>query len=430
MRRCSALLSTALGRWLPYALLGFLFSWLVACTAGGGGDVEGLEFWTMQLKPQFNDYFAEVIAEFEAENPDAPVTWEDVPWDAMETKILTAVSAKTAPDVVNLNPKFASQLATRNAWVDLATTVPEEVQAEYLPKIWQAGTIADTSFGIPWYLTTQVTVYNQDLLAEAEVAEPPATYAELAEAARQVKETTGKYAFFTTLVPEDSGEVLESLVKMGVELVDEDGQAAFETPAGLDAFNYWIDLYQAELLPPEVLTQGHRRAIELYQTGEIALLGTGAHFLTSIETNAPDIAQVSAIAPQITGETGKKNVAVMNLVIPRDTDQEDLALKFALFVTNTKNQLKLSQEGNVLPSTTQAVADYIAALEAKSELTPVEQAAKIGAEQLAEAEVLIPPMEKLNLLQKAIYENLQAAMLEQKTAEEALADAAAQFNQG
>ena len=37
----------------------------------------------------------------------------------MESKILTAVSAKTAPDVVNLNPDFAAQLASRNAWLNL-----------------------------------------------------------------------------------------------------------------------------------------------------------------------------------------------------------------------------------------------------------------------------------------------------------------------
>jgi len=43
-----------------------------------------------------------LIATFEAENPDVKVNWVDVPWSAMESKIL-AVSAKTAPDVVNLN---------------------------------------------------------------------------------------------------------------------------------------------------------------------------------------------------------------------------------------------------------------------------------------------------------------------------------------
>jgi len=57
--------------------------------------------------------FQELDCHFEAENPDVKVNWVDVPWSAMESKILTA--AKTAPDVVNLNPNFASRLATRNA---------------------------------------------------------------------------------------------------------------------------------------------------------------------------------------------------------------------------------------------------------------------------------------------------------------------------
>ena len=58
----------------------------------------------MQLQPQFTDYFNKLIATFESENPGLKVRWVDVPWTAMESKILTAVSAKTAPDVVNLNP--------------------------------------------------------------------------------------------------------------------------------------------------------------------------------------------------------------------------------------------------------------------------------------------------------------------------------------
>jgi len=58
-------------------------------------------------------------------------------------------------------------------------------------------------------------------------------------------------------------------------------------------------------LPREVMTQGHRHAIELY-LGETALLASGSEFLNTIAKNAPAIAQVSATAPQITGETGKK----------------------------------------------------------------------------------------------------------------------------
>ncbi|OKH22804.1 ABC transporter substrate-binding protein [Hydrococcus rivularis NIES-593] len=412
-----------------WALLGLLFSWLLSCQSNPSSGQE-IEFWTMQLQPQFTQYFNELIATFEKENQGVKVRWVDVPWEAMENKILSAVSAKTAPDVVNLNPNFASQLATRDAWLDLNKQLTTENKQQYLPKIWQASTINNISFGIPWYLTTRVTIYNKDLLAKAGISEPPKTYEELAKVAAQVKEKTGKYAFFITFVPGDSAEVLESLVQMGVKLVDEKGKAAFNTPEGIAAFKYWVDLYQKELLPPEVLTQGHRYAAELYQAGETALLASGAESLQTIENNAPNIAQVSAAAPQISGKTGKKNVAVMNLTIPRDTDKPEQAVKFALFVTNSANQLAFAKAANVLPSTEEAVKEYIKELDKGGNATPIEQARRVSATQLKDAEILVPAMKNLNQLQKAIYENLQAAMLKKKTVEQAVKDAAQAWNSG
>jgi putative chitobiose transport system substrate-binding protein len=215
---------------------------------------------------------------------------------------------------------------------------------------------------------------------------------------------------------------------MGVELVDAQGKAAFNTPKGKAAFQYWVDFYKQGLMPKEALTQGHRRAIELYQAGETALLASGAEFMDTIAKNAPAIAQVSAAAPQITGETGKKNVAVMNLVIPRDTRKPDVALKFALFVTNTENQLAFAKAANVLPSTLEALQEYRRSLSGDGKASPVEQARDISATQMQEAQVLIPTMKDLNKLQKAIYENLQAAMLGEKTVDQAVADAAQEWN--
>jgi putative chitobiose transport system substrate-binding protein len=114
-----------------WALVGLLTSWIVSCSTGNVGSstkqassgAATIEFWTMQLQPQFTDYFKNLIATFKAQNPGINVNWVDVPWTAMENKILTAVSAKTPPDVVNLNPDFASQLAGRNAWLDLDAKV-------------------------------------------------------------------------------------------------------------------------------------------------------------------------------------------------------------------------------------------------------------------------------------------------------------------
>jgi len=420
-----------------FALLGFVLSWLVSCgggtpssnsgQSGTSGGKQEIEFWTMQLQPEFTDYFNQLIANFEQQNPTFKVRWVDVPWADMERKILTSVSAKTAPDVVNLNPGFASQLAERNAWMELDSKVAASDRQLYLPNIWKASTLNDKTFGLPWYLTTRVAIYNTDILQKAGVSKPPATYQELATVAKQVKDKTGKYAFFTTVVPEDSAEVLESFVQMGVQLVDANGKAAFNTPQGKAAFQYWVDLYKNELLPKEVLTEGHRHAIDLYQRGDTAILASGAEFLNNIATNAPTIAKASASASQITGDTGKKNVAVMNLVIPKDTDVPEGALKFALFVTNDTNQLQFAKEANVLPSTVNALKDpYFSTTPANA--TPVDQARVISAQQMKDAEVLVPAMKNVKRLQKAIYSNLQSAMLGQKSVDQAINDAANEWN--
>ncbi|OHY43187.1 ABC transporter substrate-binding protein [Cylindrospermopsis raciborskii CS-508] len=417
--------SSKFSRLTVLGLVGLLASWVVSCTTANVGTT--VEFWTMQLQPEFTSYFQGLISTFESQNPGIKVKWVDVPWAAMESKILTAVSAKTPPDVVNLNPDFAAQLAGRNAWLDLDAKVSPEVRSSYLPNIWQASTLNGKSFGIPWYLTTRITIYNTDLLKQASISKPPATYQELAQAARQIHDKTGKYAFFTTFVPQDSGEVLESLVQMGVNLVDKQEKAAFNTPEGRAGFKYWVDLYQQGLLPKECLTQGHRHAIDLYQSGETAFLASGAEFLKTIANNAPQIAKSSTIAPQITGNTGKKNVAVMNVVIPRSSKNPDAALKFALFVTNDDNQLGFAKAANVLPSTVRALSNrYFREVPANA--STVEKARIISAQEMQKAQVLTPKMKDFKLLQRAIYENLQAAMLGRKTVDQAVADAAKQWD--
>ncbi|OAB60948.1 ABC transporter substrate-binding protein [Leptolyngbya valderiana BDU 20041] len=415
-------------QWGIRLVLGGVLGGLVSCASAPPPQDEGtVEFWTMQLQPQFTEYFNDLIADYEAQHPDTQIDWVDVPWSAMEAKMLASVSAKTAPDVANLNPTFSALLAGRNAWLNLDDRVPETVRQQYLANIWDASRFEGQSFGIPWYITTRITIYNRQLFEAAGIDRPPATYTELAQIAKKVKDETGKYAFFVTVVPDDSGEVLESLVQMGVRLVDDSGNAAFNSPEGKAAFEYWVNLYREGLIPRDVLTQGHQRAIELYQAGELALLTSGPQFFQTIANNAPDIAAVSEAAPQITGDTGKIAVAVMNLVIPRDTDNPEEAIAFALFLTDPDNQLAFSKAANTLPSTVETLQDEYFKT-ANDDTTQIDDARVISAEQLQRAEVLVPPMSDANELQRIIYDNLQAAMLEEKTVEEALSDAETEWN--
>ena len=392
-----------------------------------------LQLWTLQLAPKFNPYMDAVIGRWEQDHPDVPVRWTDLPWGSVERKLLAAVFARTAPDVVNLNPPFAANLASKGGLTDLTPLLPADAPSRYLPSVWaaardpQAGQIA-----IPWYLTVRLSLVNGELLRQAGIDEPPRRWQDVPAYARRVRERTGRYGLFVTVVPDDSAELLESLVQMGVTLLDDRQRAAFNTPEGRKAFAFWTDLYRDGLLPREVVSQGQRRAIELYQSGELALLASGAEFLRSIQTNAPRVAAVTTAEPPLTGADGTANVALMTLAVPRQSDQAAEAVQLALFLTNGENQARFAREARVLPSSTQALAVVRAELEAERPSDPgaaqIREARLLSAETLERARVLVPATPGVKRLQSIIYTQLQRAMLGQVSSDQALREAEEQWN--
>ncbi|MGA0989729.1 MAG: ABC transporter substrate-binding protein [Vulcanococcus sp.] len=396
-----------------------------------------IQFWTLDLAPKFNDYLNGVIARWEQQNPRYDVVWTDVPWGSVERKLLAAVFARTAPDVVNLNPLFAANLASKGGLQPLEPLLPQGAAETYLPLIWQAGQSAapdgqPQQFAIPWYLTARITLANSQLLSQAGYDAPPRTWAEVPAYAEAVKRRTGRYALFVTVVPEDSAELLESLVQMGVTLLDQRQRAAFNTPAGRRAFAFWSDLYRRGLLPREVVSQGYRRAIELYQSGELAQVGSGAEFLRSIQTNAPQVAAATRPYPPLTGANGAANVAVMTLAIPRQSKVAGPATRFALFLTDANNQARFAEQARVLPSSTGALRQVEEALADEQPSTQAEQLVRqarlLSAQTLSSARVLVPASPGVKRLQAIVYTQLQRAMLGQISSDAALAEAERQWN--
>jgi putative chitobiose transport system substrate-binding protein len=72
-----------------WALLGLFTSWLVSCGIGNVGNnpkpaktgVVTTEFWTMQLQPQFTNYFQSLITTFESQNPSIKVKFHNIWFD-------------------------------------------------------------------------------------------------------------------------------------------------------------------------------------------------------------------------------------------------------------------------------------------------------------------------------------------------------------
>lgn len=418
-------------RWLALAVVSTSLL-MGGCRRAAAPD-GALQLWTLQLAPKFNTYMEQVIDRWDDEHPDAPVRWTDLPWGSVERKLLAAVFARTAPDVVNLNPPFAANLASKGGLTDLTPLLPPDAAQRYLPSVWRAA--RDSKAGqiaVPWYLTVRLSLVNQQLLQQAGVKSPPRRWDDVPEFARRIRERTGRYGLFVTAVPDDSAELLESMVQMGVVLLDEQQRAGFDSPEGRKAFAFWTDLYRKGLLPREVVSQGQRRAIELYQSGELALLASGAEFLRSIQTNAPGVAAVTIPQPPLTGDDGTANVALMTLAVPRQSQRPQEALSFALDLTNGPNQARFAREARVLPSSLAALRQVRAELEAERPATPeqaqIREARLLSAKTLEGARVLVPATPGVKRLQSIVYTQLQRAMLGQISSEEAVRSAAEQWN--
>ena len=428
-RRFLELLGAGSGTALLAASLG-------SCARPGPGGADGrvLNFWTLDLAPKFNVYVLGLIAAWEGQNPGIRVRWTDVPWSSVERKLLAAVFARTAPDLVNLNPPFAANLASKGGLRDLTEVLPAGAAGAYLPAIWEAGRqgvgASAEQFAIPWYLTARISMANRRLLERAGYGAPPRQWSGVPAYAEAVRRRTGRYALFVTVVPDDSAELLEILVQMGVQLLDGQQRAAFNSPAGRRAFAFWSDLYRRGLLPREVVSQGYRRAIELYQSGDLAQVATGPDFLRNLQTNAPGIAAVTAPYVPLSGAGGEANVAVMNLVVPRQSALAAEATRFALFLTNGPNQLAFAEQARVLPSNQVALQQLEASLEAQlnGQESLVLRARLLSAQTLRRARVLVPASPGVKRLQAIVYTQLQRAMLGQVDSDAALATAADEWN--
>jgi ABC-type glycerol-3-phosphate transport system substrate-binding protein len=395
---------------------------------GAPAEITGdITFSTLQLKPTFTEYIEGVIDDFEAEHPGTEVEWIDIPFQGAQEKIATDASAGTLADVINLNPNFAQPLEAEGLFLDLEQEVPD-LRDRYVPGAWDAFQVPgqEGSFGFPWYLTSEVTMYNTAMFEAAglDPAAPPATLEELYQDATTISQSSGGATY--GMHPALENRFMLDLATQGVELLSEDGtEWTFNTPEAVAHVERLTELYQSGVFPPDSLTEDHAKETEAYQAGQIALFPSGPNFLTIVEENAPDIAATTDVGPQITGTSDVANMSVMGLLVPRTTENKATALAFAEFMTNAENQLAFSKIVTIFPSVTEALEDPY--FTDDSDGTLESKARRISAEQLEGARNLLP-VQYDDRVKSVVIGKVQLAMNGELSAQEALDQAVAEAN--
>lgn len=337
-----------------------------------------LVFWTLQLGT-FSEYIQPIIDEFEAKHPEIKVLWVDIPYSEGGKRTLAAILGDNPPDLINSTPDFTTLLAQKNT---LYTFESKDVE-QYLPSVMNSLTLDEgkTYYAIPFYATTALTFYNKKLLKESKIEKLPKNYSQLYALSETAIKNSKAYITMPTINENDT--FLKILNKY--DLADENN---INSDKAIDLLNQYKDLYNNGFIPKESLTQTHREALEKYMSGQIIFYNGGANFLNLVKENAPDIYAQTDITTQLTGDNGKYDFSLMNLIIPKSAKNKELALEFAQLLTNEQNQLQFAKLTTVMPvnkktlennyfknaddSDLNAKARIISANQLKNVLTPIQ----------------------------------------------------------
>ena len=368
-------------------------------------DKDVVTFWTLQMN-DFAPYMNEVISNFEKENPDVKINWIDVPFSEGEKRTLAAVLSDAPADLINLNPDFSAILAEKGVLEEINESDAEQYKDTIIKALKYNGKL----YSLPWYATSAITIYNKDLL-NSTGENVPEKYEDLLVISEKIKQSKNIYAFMPTITENDT--MYKILNKYGINSAE-----GIKTANAENVFNFYKNLYQKDLIPKESITQTQREALEKYMSENIIFFTSGANFLNMIKENAPSVYKKTDVAPQIRGSLGQNDFSCMNLVIPARAKHKQSALKFALYLTNAENSLKLGKLANVLTANKTSLEDDFYKNYDENDL--MSKARVLSAKQLEHIEPAVKQQKGQKEVNLLINTAVQQILLNQTTTKKAL----------
>ncbi|MBS1907649.1 MAG: extracellular solute-binding protein [Actinobacteria bacterium] len=337
---------------------------LTSCTGGGaasgggsaGGEINGtITFQTWSLKnDKFTPYFKDVIAAFEKEHKGAKVNWIDQPADGYEDKILQQAESGELPDVVNLPPEFAAELAKVGQLVDLKKD--SKVLGDYV----EGGVAGYTydglegTYAFPWYLGTNLNYWNTELLGKAGITAPPKDFAATLDDADKLAAQGVQ-----TMSDIPDTKALQWMVSDmgGTYPFYKGGKFVFDTPEAEAIIDRYAKLYKAGGVSPEAL-QGAGTAdnnVNNFNKGTVAWTTAGPNYIDkNLAVNAPTLLP----SVKVSGGFGDAPLFLQGIGVSAKSKQSATALAFAEFVTDTSNQIEFVKlAAGFFPGTKAANAD-------------------------------------------------------------------------
>lgn len=322
-------------------------------SGGKSGETVELNFWV------FGSAGYDILAEeYMEENPNVIIKINEGEMEDMHNNLFTSISAGSgAPDIAMVEiSQIAAFLEAEDQFYNLYDYGASEVEENFLDWKWAQAQSVDGSFqiGLPTDIGPTTMFFRTDVMEEAgfptdpeELAAEISTWDDYYEAAKQIKEKTGKPIT-------DSPELMFNAIRdqQKQQYFNEEDELIIEDTVK-EAYDYTMKMIEEGLIGQNQLwTPEWGSAMD--EGSYATLIGAPAWMIANVKGNAPDAAGKWSLT---TIPEGAGNWGGSFLTIPKQSDHPQEAFDFIAWLTSPENQLKSFHNNGLFPSTPDVYED-------------------------------------------------------------------------
>ena len=272
---------------------------LAACggpAPGGGGD-GAVSGEISLLTPIFQGadgaaVLEQQIAAFRQRYPDVTVKPDYTDYNNLNEKLTASIAGGQPYDVMLMGIGWVPPFAAKGVLADLGKD-PAQLASQYYEPVVEAGVYEGKVYALPVMLDTRIGIYRKDLFAEAGITEPPKTFAEMREYGRRLTQRAPDGTLLRAgldVLSIDPRQAFETLLwANGGELFTPDGKPAFNSPQGVGALQFMVDVIQTDRSEDIGFTQPQSPTGNVMAQGRAAMMVGHHNFWSEIERMAPDL---------------------------------------------------------------------------------------------------------------------------------------------
>ncbi|MBD2872533.1 ABC transporter substrate-binding protein [Paenibacillus arenilitoris] len=425
---------------------------LAACSGGSGGnatnppsaspgDAEAsgepeapaekieLDFWTFWGSETRRPIIEKMIADFNSSQDRIIVKHTYLPWGDIWTKNLAAIAAGNPPDVIINDINTIAQRASSKQVVNLSEFLAkDDIKGRFFPELWNTVEYNGEAYALPFNTDTRFLFYNKDAFAEVglDPETPPKTWEELEQFAIKLDKKNGSRYERVGFYPNGWGnwgwDSWMYNADKGIGFVDKGGNVTIHTPDKVEALK-WINKWTERLGESTVnafkAEFGSQQA-DPFISGKVAMINQTATFYTQLRDYGKNVNFGIAPIPEYKPGSGHiSSGGGFVIEMPYGAKHPEASWEFMKYMTDVQAQeyWAIKNFDNVANIEASEKAATNAELDEKGKLVYGEAVKNLKDTKIFPIPAFAPDFRSL------LNPLAEAALLGQKTAEEALEQA-------